>query len=221
MRPLLLLLLLSILLLPQPVLADEAADLLIDNQLLTAELQLARSGKLYIVFDLRDYLIRFKASGVNLITLPLKTGKLYGPAPEAKTHSLTERKTASPPRREAVRIPDKTVDSTAASGQEDGDDTLQALERSDMPGNYRLILEDGTRINVRSDGSGFVAAVGRIGRSIGDSTARGGRAIWQLFSTPTTELQLALSLDDAQQLYWSFAEEAPCLIRPPATTLEH
>jgi len=212
------LILLILLLLPLSAGADETADLLIDNQLLTAELQLARSGKLYILFDLRESVIRFKASGVTISSLPLQAGKLYGPMPAAKNHTLAQRKTSSPPRREQLIIPDKAANSEVTSDQENGDDTLQALERDDMPGNYRLILEDGTRINVRSDGSGFVAAIGRIGRGIGDTASRGSRAVWQLFSTPASELQLTLSLNDARQLYWSFAEQADCLIRPPATS---
>jgi hypothetical protein len=207
-------LLLILLLLPLSARADEAVDLLIDNQLLTAELQLARSGKLYILFDLRDNLVLFKVSGVDLRMLPLLEKKLHGPSPEAKNHTLLRRETSSPPRRESVHIPDKTTDNDAPNEEKRADDTLHALERDDMPGSYRLILDDGTRIDIRSAGTGFVAALVRLG----DTTDRAGRAVKKLFVNPSSELQLTLALDDARQLYWSFAEEVPCLIRPPATT---
>jgi len=206
-------LLLILLLLPLSARADEAEDLLIDNQLLTAELQLARSGKLYILFDLRDNLILFKASGVDLKRLPLQEKKLYGPSPEAKDHTLFRRETSSPPRREAVRIPDRSTVNDAPKEEKSADDTLHALERDDMPGRYRLILDDGTRIDIRSADTGFVAAAVRLG----DTTARAGRTLKKPFVDPSSELQLTLALDDARQLYWSFAEEVPCLIRPPAT----
>ncbi|ALC15926.1 hypothetical protein DSOUD_1144 [Desulfuromonas soudanensis] len=206
-------LLLILLLLPLSARADEAVDLLIDHQLLTAELQIARSGKLYILFDLRENLILFKAGGVDLRRLPLQKKKLYGPPPEARTRTLLRRETSSPPRREAVRIPDRATGNEEPKEEKNADDTLHALERGDMPGNYRLILDDGTRIDIRSAGTGFAAAVARLG----ETTAGAGRAVKKLFIDPSSELQLTLSLDDARQLYWSFAEEVPCLIRPPST----
>jgi hypothetical protein len=213
------LLLLILLLLPLNVSADEAADLLVDNQLLTAELQHARSGKLYVLFDLRDNAIDLKTSGVTLISLPLREVKLFGPAPAAKALALTRRETSHPPSREALRVPDKSRNADVAKAPARADTTLQALERGDMPDRYRLFLDDGTRISVHAESSGMLAAASRLRHAIASLGARGRHAIMGLFSHKSSgELRLTLAPDDARQLYWSFVEPASCLIRPPATS---
>jgi hypothetical protein len=213
------LLLLILLLLPPVAGADEAADLLADNQLLTAELQLARSGKLYLLFDLRDQVILLKSSGVILSSLPLREAKLYGPVPAPTAHLLDRRETADPPQREALRVPDQADDSAAARAPERAATSLQALERDDMPDSYRLILADGTRISVHAESAGMLATAGRAGHAIADIGARGRHVIKGLVGNQAAgELRLTLAPADARQLYWSFAEQSACLIRPPATS---
>jgi hypothetical protein len=212
------LLLLILLLLPPVAGADEAADLLVDNQLLTSELQLARSGKLYLLFDLRNQVILLKSSGVILSSLPLRAARLYGPVPATQVHLLDRRETSSPPRREALRVPDKAGNTAAARAPERAATSLQALERDDMPDSYRLILDDGTRLSVHAESGGLMSAAGRFGHAVAATSARGCYAVKTWFSdTPNCELRLTLAPDDARQLYWSFAEQSACLIRPPAT----
>lgn len=184
--------------------ADEAADLRRDHKLLEAEMRLARGGQLYIIFDLIEHRVSFRSSGVTLVQLPLVRPHLDGPLPPASTLLLASRETKDPPRRETIHIPENDIDNeepVIARNEDVGE--FQALELADMPDRYRLVLADGTTLDIGPARSGLGTCIGRIGHGFLD-----------LFGTPdTARLQLALAPDDARQLYWSFAENAPCLIR--------
>jgi len=190
-----------LLLVPLAVCADEAADLRRDGKLLEAELQLARSGRLYIVFDLVDSEIDFKASGATLTRMQLRDQHHAGPAPAPKALTLVSRETSSPPQREAIRIPDPGDDEDV-SADPGGSVELQALELGDMPDSYRLTLEDGTSIAVQPSNASWIR---RLAYTLG-----------QLFEDDkSAHLRLTLEQRNARQLYWSFADKSSCLVRTP------
>jgi len=193
-----------LLLVPLAVFADEAADLRRDGKLLEAELQLARSGRLYVIFDLVDSEVAVKASGATLTRMQLRDRHHAGPAPAPRTLTLVSRETSSPPQREAIRIPGQGDDEDV-SVDPGGSVELQALELDDMPDSYRLTLEDGTSIAVQPSNANWIR---RLAQALG-----------QLFATDkSAHLQLTLEQRDARQLYWSFADKSSCLVRTPDTS---
>lgn len=198
-----------------PAGADELTDLQADNQLLQDELRLARNPKLYIIIDLRQQQCLFKASGVTVRQLSILQGSIHGALPEMQVRKLTAKKSFLAPKRPAVQIIDKSKKpDTLPAG-----DSLNALEITDMPGNYRLIFDDGTRILVRAETSGFWSTISRWASDMAGNIIRVFQMLWRaLFGKTYTEVVLTLSLQDARQLYWSFDEGAPCLIRNPGTT---
>lgn len=207
-------LLILFLLFSLPVCADELADLQADNQLLQDELQLARHAKLYFILDLRQQQFLFKASGVTVKQLPILRGSIYGALPEMKVRKLTAKKSFLAPKRPEVKILDKNKQPDPVPTG----DTLNALEINDMPGNYRLILDDGTRILVRAEISGFWSAISRWWSDMSGAIIRMLQMLWHaLFGRTYTEVVLTIPLQDSRQLYWSFDEGAPCLIRNPET----
>ncbi len=197
-----------------PAGADELADLQADNQMLQDELRLSRNAKLYIIFDLRQQQCLFKASGVTVKQLPILQGSIYGTLPEMKVRKLTAKKSFLAPKRPEVKILDKNKKQKPVPAG----DTLNALEINDMPGNYRLILDDGTRLLVRAETSGFWSAISRWWSDISGALIRMLQMFWHaLFGKTYTEVILTIPLQDSRQLYWSFDEGAPCLIRNPGT----
>ncbi len=206
-------------LLSTPALADEEADLQADNRLFQIELRQARADRLYVLLDLRERAVSLKSSGVTLKRMAILDERVRGAYLEPKLRQMVKKKGARPPRRQEVRIQNGEEEARplrpSAPPQEM---ELQALELEQMPGRYRLVLDDGTLISVRSEGPGFWAALGRGWSDFWGGIGRLGRGSWNLLTgRRQTEVVLTLSLQDARQLYWSFAEGAACLIRTPST----
>lgn len=216
MKRLLLLVLSLFCLLAKPAAgADQVSDLREENQLLKEELKLARGGKLYMLVDLPASEITLKAGGVTGRRLKIDTGRVIGDRPAVKLRRLVGKKALFQPKRREIKIAADIKATTPAAGN----DTVTALEIDDMPTNYRLVLDDGITLVVHAGGDGLAALLNRGWRRMWDSVRRAMTGFYRgLRGEPAAaELFLTLPDTDARQLYWSFDEKTPCLIRNSAT----
>jgi hypothetical protein len=214
------------LLLCGPVAAgDDTADLLQTNRLLQAEFDLAKSQKLYFFIDLPASRILFRASGVTLAELPILSLRSWGRPADGTAYTLASKTARKEPLREQVLIP-------PAPGKEPGQSAepviearkpteappLQALEITDMPTDYVLELNDGTRLTVHAD----LAEAGFFTRwrwklvRFSWYLTRPMMSVWHhLQGRAYNEMLLILPERETRMLYWSFEEDARCLVRWP------
>lgn len=194
--------------------ADPLTDLRQENLLLKAELQLARSSKLYVLVDLARQEILLKAGGTTARRLALTDVTVTGIFPQVLPRRLATKTSFSTPRR-----PNAGAGATARPKPTAGADPVTALEISAMPINYRLILDDGTTLVVRSGDGNFLARLGQGWHLVENASRRTllGLNRWRQDKPPVAELILTMAPAEARQLYWSFDEKSACLIRNPPT----
>ena len=183
------------------------------NRLLRAELDLARTPKVYFIFDLVQRRIRLKAAGFPVAEMPIAGLRLWGAGPAVKVHTLTGKETWFPPQRQKIEV---------AAGEPEKDAThpfvLQALELDDMPTSFRAELDDGSILTIRSAPEGLFSRLWEGGRILFWYLTRPLISDWRfLRGKPYTEVRLTLPARDVRLLYWSFSEGAPCLIAWPPT----
>ena len=210
-----------------PVVAgDEAAELVQTNRLLQAEYELAKSQKLYFVFDLQASEILYKVSGVTVARLPILTLRSWGRPADGIAYSLAKRSARKEPAREQIAIPDGKEEAKPVKpvtlpkpGQEIKAPELQALEITDMPTEYVLELNDGTLLTVRStlaDDASFKEKLRFNLDKYSWFITRPLHSVAQHRQGNTyNEMLLTLPAREARMLYWSFQEGARCLVRWP------
>jgi hypothetical protein len=209
-----------------PVAADEQEELAQTNRLLQSELELAKSQKLYFVFDLQASRILFKVSGVTLAELPILTLRSWGRPADGIAYVLARREARKEPEREQIVIPDGKEEAKPAApasppkpGQPPQAPDVQALELADMPTEYVLQLDDGTLLTVRgalSETAGFKETARYYLNKHSWYITRPLITAWQHRQGKSyIEMFLTLSEQDARMLYWSFQEGARCLVHWP------
>jgi hypothetical protein len=190
---------------------SEADKLLEENSLLKAELQLAKSSKIYIIFDLPAKTIMMKAKGILLKELPVESFTLWGTPVGPKPLPLLGKTALVKPERKEI-IP-RTEDAEDASEPE-------VLQLEDMPLRYELKFDDGIQISVRPKPTGVISTLFNLLASLRSSLiTRPLGTLWNgLHRQNFTEIVLVLNENDARSLYWSFQEGFQCIIwtDPPA-----
>ena len=217
---------LSLLLCVPVTASDEFADLAQTNRLLQAEFELAKSQKLYFIFDLQASQILFKVSGVTLAELPILAVRSWGRPADGLAYTLASRSARKEPEREKIAIPDGNEEAKPVTpppvpkaGEKPKPPELQALEIADMPTEYTLQLDDGTLLTVRSslaETAGFKAKFRNIVNKFSWFITRPLISVWQHWhGNSYNEMLLTLPEREARMLYWSFQEGARCLVRWP------
>jgi hypothetical protein len=225
MRPLLAILLTLLLWVPTAA-ADELADQAQTNRLLQAEFELAKSQKLYFVFDLQASRILYRVSGVTVAELPILSLRSWGRPADGLAYTLASRTARKKPEREQIAIPDGKEEEKPAAptpppkpGEAPKAPELQALEIADMPTQYTLVLNDGTLLTVRStlpESSGFSEKIRHFYDKYSWFISRPLISIWQHRQRNTyNEMLLTLPEREARMLYWSFQEGGRCLVHWP------
>jgi hypothetical protein len=206
--------------------ADETAELAQTNRLLQAEYELAKSEKLYFIFDLQAAQILFKVSGVTVARLPILALRSWGRPSDGIAYTLSKRSARQEPQRDQVVIPDGKEEAAPATpppppkpGEAPKAPELQALEIADMPTEYVLELNDGTLLSVHSELTEDADFQGKL-RYYWDSYSwyitRPLKSIKQHRQGGThNEMRLTLPAREARMLYWSFQEGGRCLVRWP------
>lgn len=214
------------LLLSGPATADELTELAQTNRLLQAEFALAKSQKLYFIFDLQASEILYRVSGVTVAKLPILSLRSWGRPADGIAYTLTKRTARKEPEREQIAIPDGKEEAKPAAptpppkpGDAPRAPEVQALEIADMPTEYTLQLDDGTLLTVRSTLAENVSFKEKI-RYYYDKYSwfitRPLISISQHRQGNTyNEMLLTLPEREARMLYWSFQEGGRCLVHWP------
>jgi len=199
--------------------AVDLAALETSNRLLRAEYELATKSKVYFVFDLPEKKVHFKASGLVVAELPLKSVTYWGPFGTDKVRSLAAKHSFNAPEREVLKIPSpeetsKTEPEKKAETKEEPKKfELAALELSDMPTSYQLRFDDDLLVSVKPAPESFF---GRIWQGLGKGfwyLSRPLITVWKFLHKETySEILLTMPPKDAQMLYWSLADGSSCIL---------
>lgn len=206
--------------------ADELAELAQTNRLLQAEYELAKSQKLYFIFDLQASQILYKVSGVTVAKLPILALRSWGRPADGIAYTLIKRTARKEPEREKIAIPDGKEEekpNPAPVPPKPGDPPkapeVQALEITDMPTEYTLQLDDGTLLTVRSTLSETATFKEKFQNNVDKYSWFITRPLISIShhrqGTEYNEMLLTLPEREARMLYWSFQEGGRCLVHWP------
>jgi hypothetical protein len=180
------------------------------NAWLQAEYDQAKSGKPYLMIDLMELQLQLKVNGLVLQSWDVDSYRPWGHPVALKT-SLESRTSLAEPERD-IQVVNTTEPNAAAVNK-----TFKALELADMPTSYRMHMENGTDISVRTTPDGWFDRLCGLFSVPTWYLSRPLISIWNsMRGLPYNELALSMSEQDARTLYWAFNEGTPCLIRLPA-----
>ena len=177
--------------------AQEGKQLFWQNAVLEAELTLAKSSSAYFIIDEANAVIRFKAKGT--ILREWKIDRMRCRPMAWPVFSVTLQK------REALVIPQrKHIDPKKA--EEIGSYELESLESKDMPSEYILTLDDGSRIRILSVKEKFPALLSHWEISLQQALYEGAKYIWWAAFKPKVRMIHIRMADEAEAktLCWSF-----------------
>jgi hypothetical protein len=203
---------------------ESLAELEAANRLLRAEYDLATSKQLYFFCDLKARRLQFKTAGVALANLPIVGVRMWGPMPTPQLRTVATKVAPFSPQREKVGVlaeeeakGDKADEKKAEEPKKEGKTfEIKALEISDMPTYFRIVLDDGLRIAVRPAAADGTAVWREKSRLFLWYLTQPLISNWNFFhDKPYTELHLTLAPKDVQLLYWSLAEGSPLLLDTP------
>lgn len=188
--------------------SGEAVRLNDENRLLEAELKMARKPKIYFVMDLEKKKFHLKCRGVLLKEMDIEGARLWGKRPEITPRAVLKRSALLKPGRHKIEPVDGKED-------EDGGFEVEALELKDMPSGFRIRLEDGAVIAVRSNG--LAARIRNAGYVVGWYASRPLLTVWNfMLGRPFSSFYITMSKKDARTIYWSCYEGMDGAIRPSA-----
>ncbi len=209
------------------------SDLLKENRFLQEELTLAKNRKYYFVIDLKSKKIDIRARGMQLKSWTASQIRYSGKPLPLKVLGLSQKSALNPPKRQMIKPGEgdtaAVVDQEPVSADKNNQDKkknaqngttmpsqepgtggetfqLEALEITDMPGNYELIFDNGLKISVRSP-----AGKGQKLRRLQENLS------WYIFLPVNNFLKkdkvhnqkMILYFDqprDAQGIYWAFID---------------
>ncbi len=175
---------------------------------LETELSLAKSSHLYFIFDLGENKIDLKAKGLLLRTWKIEAIRLWGDPVLLNPVSVVKKSTIFPPKREEIK-PGET-------GEEEKFE-IEALELSDMPSSYTIILERNISIYIRPKSKGLASLLKNIGHTMRWYFYPPLRTVWSTAkrNSYTAFDVLMENKDECRSFYWTLAENMKFIIFPP------
>jgi hypothetical protein len=184
---------------------SEADRLMEENSFLKAEVELARSSKIYVIFDLAAKKILMKAKGILLKELPVESYSQWGTPVRPKPLPLLGKTALVKPERKEIK-PKTDVAENAPEPE--------VLQLEDMPVRYQLKFDDGIQISVKPKSTGMISTLFNLAASLKSCLiTRPMGTLWNgLRRQSFTEIVVALNENDARSLYWSFQEGFQCIV---------
>jgi len=188
---------------------EEKTQIFMENQFLEAELGLAKTPSIYIIFNFKDKTIYLKGKGKVLKAWEMKRARFWGNPPPVKSLSLVKKSTLFPPKRKNI-IP----------GNSEGKDNfeLEILELKDMPSNYTLSMEGGIVIYIRPKGKGFIPFLSNLGHTLKWYLFPPLKTLWlhaKKKSYSSIDIQLS-DKNEAKAFYWAFLDGLKAIIYHPS-----
>ncbi|MBU3915960.1 hypothetical protein KKA14_10535 [bacterium] len=175
-----------------------------ENAFLKAELILASKPAIYLLLNLSNNTIQLKAKGIVLRELPITHSNFWGDPLPIKPLGLIQKSSFVKPKRIVIK-----------PGETSKPDTFQieALELEDMPLRYSLNLADNIILNIKPQTDGFFSTIGYAISWLATSLARPFPTLFnKALGKSLTEIDLRLTGQNAQALYWAFAEGMETII---------
>jgi hypothetical protein len=178
-----------------------------ENRFLEEELVLTRQPDIYFVFNLRGKMAYIKARGIHLKELPINDFHCWGSPVSGNGYRLRKKSTFFKPDREMIK---------PGESKEKDNFKIEALELSDMPSRYTLVLDCGVKISIRPPTEGVVSGIGNILYTSMRFIIRPVPMLWYaLTGKPYTVIDIVLDKNDARAVYWSFSEGSGVIIYTP------
>jgi hypothetical protein len=211
----------------QPLSHEEAGITLEKNTFLTAMFSLAQKPDYYFLFDTREKKIFLMSRGIVLREWSADQVRFTGDPVPVQIFSLERKNIQFSELRHNIDVDDNSVNDTGAdnindnkTGENKKEDKfeLEALEIDDMPTSYKLFLNGGISINIRTD-KGFGSVFKNTAHSIMWHSYYPIRAIWSYLKKDTfTAIDISFkNKKEAQALFWAFADEAECILLFPGS----
>lgn len=181
------------------------------EDILQAELELAKKPQIYFMLNIKDKKIYFKARGIILKEIPVHNIKFWGNMSDIQSYALTKKSSFSTPARDKINPYEEEAEKEEKKDEKEKFQ-LKALELSDMPASYTLWLDGNVFVSVKPRGQGM-ATLYSVAHSLSWYVSRPLYTVWNaLKKKPYTALQLRLKKEDAQAFYWSFIEGGKIII---------
>ena len=178
------------------------------NQILKEELTLAKTPALYFVFDLEGKTIVLKSRGMVLQEWKIESLHSWGDQPSIKTLTIVKKSALFAPQRKKIK----------PGATEQGDKfELDALELKDMPSSFVLYMSEGIYLYIRPKPKKLISRVGNIGHFLNWYFLVPLRDLgFELRKKSFTAIDVKLAnKEEAQALYWSFADGIKGLVLLP------
>ncbi len=185
--------------------AQEAKQLFWQNAVLEAELVLAKSSSTYFVIDEAKALIQFKAKGAILREWKIERMRCRPMAWPVFSVTLQKKEALIVPKR-------KHIDPKKA--EEIGSYELESLESKDMPSEYVLTLDDGSRIRILSVKEKLITLLSHYEIALQQALYEGAKDIWWAAFKPKVRMISIRMVDEveAKTLCWSLSNGMKGLI---------
>lgn len=189
-------------------LRSETIQSLRENQFLQTELSLAKKPKVYCIFNLNEEKIYLKIKGVSLKEWEIKKVRYWGDPLQGGVKTLFKKITLFPPKRANIKPAEK---------RDVEDFKLEALELSQIPSSYTLLLDDGIRLSVRQKKKGLSSVLLNIELAFKWYIFLPLESVWHTVNKKSfTHLSIMLnSKKEAQALYWALNEGTECIFISP------
>jgi len=156
----------------QPIKDKAKLQVVKENIFLAEELSLAKNPQYYFVLNLKEKKIELRARGMVLKSWAARDIRYTGPAVPLKVTTLAQKTALKPPKRLLINPAENQAQESstakpqekkeekagqektaAASGSGSSDNfEVQALEITDMPTSYELIMDNGLQVSIRTKG---------------------------------------------------------------------
>ncbi|MDH4217696.1 MAG: hypothetical protein OEY18_04745 [Candidatus Aminicenantes bacterium] len=179
-----------------------------ERQSLEIELSFTKSSHLYFILDIGERKIDLKAKGLLLRTWKIEKIRLWGDPVLQNPISLVKKSALFPPKREEIN-PEET--------EKDEEFELEALELSDMPSSYAIILERNISIYIRPKSKGLTSLLKNIGHTLRWYFYPSLRTVWSKAKRKSyTAFDVLMeNKEDCRSFYWTLAENSQFIILPP------
>lgn len=171
-----------------------------ENELLSRELELARSSSLYFILNLKEKSLHLKAKGVLLRKWDIEKVRFWGKPFSIKLVTIEKRSAFNPPQRKKIQPGENQA-------QKDSFE-LEALELQDMPTSFSLVLGDNISLAVRSRARSFIEKTASLWEVFKWYTYPPLKTTWKALRKKSfTQIKIILSeKKETQAIYWAFAE---------------
>lgn len=179
-----------------------------ERQSLETELSAAKSSNLYFIFDIGERKIDLKAKGLLLRTWKIEAIHLWGDPVLLNPVSVVKKSAIFAPKREEIK--------PGESGKEEKFE-IEALELSDMPSSYTIILEKNIYIYIRSKSKGLTSLLKNFGHALRWYFYPPLKTIWSSTKRNSyTAFDLLMeNKDECRSFYWTLVENSQFIILPP------